>query len=150
MRGDMRVITAELFDQSDSLFVVTTNGNLRRNNTLVMGAGAAAEAKRAFRDIERLAGTAILAKSVKRDYYLYGFLQISPLLGIFQTKDHWRNKADLNIIRMSTVLLTEWCYENPTTQVRMNFPGIGLGGLSESEVLKIIADLPETVTVCKR
>jgi hypothetical protein len=115
-----------------------------------MGAGAAADAKRHFPSIERLAGNAILAKSIKRDYYLYGFLQVSPLLGIFQTKDHWRNKSDLNIIRMSTVLLNEWCEQNPAMQARMNFPGIGLGGLTESEVLKIIADLPETVTVCKR
>lgn len=147
----MKIRTEELFDKSDSLFIVTTNGNLRADGRLVMGAGAAADAKHLYPNIELIAGKSIIEHGIKRNgFYLYGFLLIAHEIAIFQTKGNWRDKADINLLQASCNMLRVWCNENPCRPVRMNFPGIGLGGLSEHAVLAIIKYLPDSVTVCKR
>ncbi len=111
---------------------------------LVMGAGAA----KALAEAEpRL--PALLAEAVKREgalrngVYLYGFVAVEVggrLYGAFQTKAHFRDRADLELIRLAASRLGELLERHPGLEVHMAFPGIGLGGLRSKEVLGVLRE----------
>lgn len=71
-----------------------------------------------------------------------------PGLGIFQVKDRFGDKADLELIRRSAVTLAQYAKQHPDTQVRMNYPGIGWGHQSRKAVEPLLDCLPENVTIC--
>jgi len=75
-------------------------------------------------------------------WHLYGLLvtQVAPGLhaGVFQTKGDWRSPADLSLIAYSARKLAEWARKNPGLEIHLAFPGIGLGGLEEGEVLEVL------------
>jgi hypothetical protein len=77
-------------------------------------------------------------------WYLYGLLtlEVAPGLsvGLFQTKGDWKDPADLGIIRYSATVLAQYLEGKPQ-EVHMAFPGIGLGGLSQEEVLEVLEPL---------
>jgi hypothetical protein len=87
------------------------------------------------------------------NWHLYGLLiiQVAPGLhaGLFQTKGDWRDRADLSLIAYSARKLAEWLKKNPGQEAHLAFPGVGLGGLEESEVLEVLepifGDLPVTL-----
>jgi hypothetical protein len=81
----------------------------------------------------------------------YGLL-ISPRwpdakLGTFQVKRHYSQAASLELVRRSTAALCAWCADHPDAQVALNFPGIGNGRLHREDVLPIITQLPDQVTI---
>ena len=109
---------------------------------LVMGAGAA----KALAEAEpRL--PSLFAEAVRREgayqggVYLYGFVAVEVdgrSYGAFQTKGHFRDRADLALIRLGASKLRRFLEERPGLEVHMAFPGIGLGGLSPMAVLEVL------------
>lgn len=140
------------------LVIVTTNGMLRSSNQhLVMGGGAAKEARDRIQGVETLCGKAIVSYGTQEasGEWRYGFLPISQRLvyqqygfGIFQTKYHWQQKSDLNLIRFSTEMLCAYALEHSDQTFQLNYPGVGLGGLIPNDVFPIIRTLPANVIVC--
>lgn len=64
--------------------------------------------------------------------YLYGFVAVEVggrSYGAFQTKAHFRDRADLRLIRLAASRLRRFLEERSGLEVHMAFPGIGLGGL---------------------
>lgn len=147
------------FDQAD-LFLVTTNSYVRKDGSLVMGAGAARQMRDRFRGVNFGFGRAVREDCGHLGEY--GIVTIGtpldsmddpagiaqPELGAFQVKTHWKNKADTQLIAGSAAILSEHLREHgPDYQVHLNFPGIGNGGLDPGDVLPIISPWPSNVHV---
>jgi len=140
------------------MYVVTTNATITLKGKLVMGRGAAEQATKRLKGIQKEAADVIkfhawinrLSKPP-----LYGFLPVRlPRpeegkygFGIFQVKSHYSNKADLDIISTSASGLRVWALENSEVTIRMNYPGIGNGRLDKSSVIALIRGLPDNVYI---
>jgi hypothetical protein len=126
------------------LLLATGNGVLRRDGSLVMGAGSAKALAEAYPQAPKLFGE--MARKVGRPegrgWYLYGLLaaQVGPdlAIGVFQTKGDWREPASLALVAHSARKLAEWMEENPGWEAHVAFPGVGLGGLEEREVFAVL------------
>jgi hypothetical protein len=131
------------------LFLITTNSTIRRDGALVMGRGIARQARDCFPRLAGALGRQIL--SLCGNQGTYGLL-VSPRwpeakLDAFQIKRHYGQPASLELIRYSTAALSVWCAEHREALVYLNFPGAGNGRLQREDVLPIIAQLPDQVTI---
>jgi hypothetical protein len=137
--------------QEADLFLITTNSTLT-SGRLVMGRGIAREARDRFPGLDYTLGMHIDWSCGNQGTY---GLFVSPLwpekkLGLFQVKRHFSQQADLELITYSTRLLRDWCIAHPDASVHLNFPGIGNGRRPITEVMPIIAQLPDNVQVWRR
>jgi len=147
------VVKGNFLCGSRGLLLATGNGVVRADGHLVMGAGAAKALAQAYPYLPRVFGRMARNQPRMGGWHLYGLLiiQVAPGLhaGLFQTKGDWRDPADLSLIAYSAKKLAEWLSNNPGQEVHMAFPGVGLGGLEEEEVLEvldpILRDLPITL-----
>jgi hypothetical protein len=139
------------------LILVTANNSIKMNGALVMGRGAAAEAKAKIRGIDVQAGkklSGIFRKQRPGVRGQYGLTLVRvPTeekigLGLFQVKTHFASTATLGLIELSTRLLAQYAMMYPELNIRMNYPGIGYGGLERAVVEPILAPLPDNVTIC--
>jgi hypothetical protein len=131
------------------LFLITTNATITVRGALVMGRGIARQAKERFPGLDVALGRQIQALCGNQS--IYGLL-VSPRwptakLSAFQVKRHYSQPASLELIRRSTAALCAWCADHPGACVHLNFPGIGNGRLRREDVLPIIAQLPDQVTI---
>lgn len=149
----------DAYDKVD-LFLITTNGVIKvkanGERGLIMGAGIAHEALLRFPGLD----TAIAEHLNKvRVVKSPGFVEYQLIvnvysraisLGCFQTKHHYGDSSHPNLIARSVLALKRWCEKNPTKTVALNFPGIGKGRLVREDVLPLLMDLPEQVTIWER
>jgi hypothetical protein len=140
----MRVVKGNFLSASKGLLLATGNGVVRRDGLLTMGAGAAKALAQAYPHLPRVFGRRAQGMPNMGGWHLYGLLalEVAPGLhaGLFQSKGDWRSPADLGIIRYSATVLAKYLEGNPQ-EVHMAFPGIGLGGLPEDEVLEALEPL---------
>lgn len=124
-----------------TLVAAPTNGVLTSRG-LVMGAGAAKALAEAEPRLPRLFAEAVRREGTLRGgVYLYGFVAVEVdgrSYGAFQTKGHFRDRADLGLVRLGASRLQRFLEERPGLEVHMAFPGIGLGGLSPRAVLEVL------------
>jgi O-acetyl-ADP-ribose deacetylase (regulator of RNase III) len=113
--------------------VVPTNGTLDARGRLVMGAGVAREARRRFPGLPEVLG-AWVARYGNRPFRL-----LNEGLLTFPTKFDWRDKASLELVRASAVLLAEMVDKWGIKSVAMPRVGCGLGGLSWGSVSPILS-----------
>jgi len=157
----MEILAEDLWKpvRGQVMYIVTTNGCVQKGRGLIMGAGAAKEAVRRYPDIEKWSASSILKNGVQVEGWLYRyvFLPVLPVtpeqpvgLGIFQAKLHFKHPSSLDLIRQSAQMLQEYSKARPAVRFRLNFPGIGLGGLSKDAVLPLLVFLPDNVTICYR
>ena len=153
------------------MIVVTTNATITRRGLLVMGAGAAFQAKLRYPNIDKECAEIIQKTSrllwaypgekADMDAYSgvgYYFQVVRPPrpgenkvgFGVFQVKVHFRDDAHLELIRRSAIVLEEYCRGHPDVVIRMNYPGIGYGRLDRKVVEPLLVNLPDNVTICYR
>lgn len=147
----MPIVTGDyLQEHPNSVYVPTTCGIITgRDPRLVMGAGAALAAREKFPWMPAYAAMTILniggVAQMGRGLYLYGFVPVysendkTPLVGCFQTKLDFRKKADIKVISLSASLLWVYASQHEDLRFQVPFPGIGLGGLREEDVLTYIS-----------
>lgn len=130
------------------LFVITTNSFITKDGRLVMGRGIAREACTRFPGLDTRLAEAI--RKHCRHLHEYN-LVIDPQTRIaaFQVKYHWADMATPRLIRASAIALRNLVAGRPL-HVHLNFPGIGNGRLNRDDVLPLLIDLPETVTIWER
>jgi hypothetical protein len=144
------------YDEAD-LFVITTNGTIKRNGALVMGRGIARQARDKFLGLDLVLGKRIAgccdnsSTALRADKGGYGLL-VSPRwpeakLGVFQVKRRFNDTADLELVQFSVTKLRAWCVTHPGAIVHMDFPGIGNGRLCREDVLPIVMQLPDQVSI---
>lgn len=133
--------------KADSV-LFTGNATIRHDGCLVMGRGAAMQAQVRYPGCNKVFG-----KLVHESKSPYGVLwhpdMRDPMLGVFQVKGLYSEKAGVELIAYSTSMLKPLALLLKHRLYAVNFPGIGYGGLSESEVLPIIQCLPDNVEVWK-
>jgi hypothetical protein len=158
----MKIVIGELFDSTDPIILVTTNSFIRKDGGLVMGRGAALQLKTLVPKIDYSFGKMIKYYSKHLGEYnvllmnpyidLGGYMSIFQHYGIFQVKYHYKDMADLELIKRSTDKLIEIMHKFPYNglPISMNYPGIGFGQLFREEVYPIIKNLPDNVTIYER
>lgn len=151
----MIIKTGNLFNKPfpNKVVLIATTNAVIRGQTLVMGAGAAKDMVTFNHDAPRLAYEAIVQKSGTTDLPVYGYLRILDSdvgLGIFQTKKNYSAKSEIDLIKISCEDLIEDALNNHQVEFRLNYPGIGLGGLSKQDVSKYVEKLPDNVIVFEK
>lgn len=135
----------------NSMMLVTANSVLNRYGWLVMGAGAAYQARLNYPMLDKVFGDAV-AKTCG-SHGVFGLIihpdwpEPKTNIGLFQTKTDWRQPSNLDIIQKSADMLALWAAEHPDIQVHLNYPGIGLGGLPIIVVQPIVDALPDNVHI---
>lgn len=137
-----------LWDAKTKRILVTTNCSLRKDGALVMGRGAASEAKVKYPGCALRFGTMIDNFRALHGNLVYGvILDPESKLGIFQVKYSFWESASLYLIENSVESLVGLHTLDPGVTYAMNFPGIGNGKLSRASVLPLLKKLPDTVEV---
>lgn len=159
----MQIIEKDILEDEDILDYIcfTANSFVKNNGALVMGAGFAKTIKDKFIDIDFKFGAIVNdVKEVvnihrtsydilKRDFPRYGLVFVDNI-GAFQTKYAFNNKSPIELVQFSTEKLKEFAENNPDKIIGLNYPGIGLGGLQEEQVLPLIETLPDNVLIYKK
>jgi len=124
---------------------VTTNGIVRKDGLAVMGKGSAEEARHRFPGVDAYLGTLLTdygnhvfpIQEVQDTRLGYDWTLLS-----FPTKEHWREKSDLELIRRSCGELMDEADRTPAWQtILLPRPGCGQGGLDWPDVRRIITPL---------
>jgi hypothetical protein len=132
-----------------TILTITTNSIVTKHNKLVMGAGAAQQARDSHPGLDLAAGKKLLEKGLAGKQY--GLLKPIKELNIllFQVKIHWGEPADIELIRYSTEILTGLASRKPELEFWLNYPGIGSGKLDMADVEPVLSILPDNVVVWK-
>lgn len=123
----------------------TSNGVVKANGDLVMGAGVAKQFRDKFPGLAKMIGARrrVLGQHVhfwagKANGYN------RPDLVSFPTKNDWRDPSDIQLIKQSAEELMHMADVRKWQKVYLPRPGIGLGGLSwdkvKMELEKILDD----------
>jgi len=146
----MKRETGNMFDEFDQhgelhLMFVTTNSYIRTDGALVMGRGAAKVMAHRFPEFPYELGKNIEHLGI---YGIRMKIRDQTDLGIFQVKQHFKDKASLALIEASTRDLTDLANGlSEHHRIDMNYPGIGYGGLNYQAVDPIIQNLPDNVHI---
>ncbi len=124
-----------------NLYFFTGNSYVKRNGALVMGRGAARQVRDLYPGIDKKFGR-VIPHLGHYGYYIEGSI------GVFQVKKHFSAKAELDLIKVSTEFLTGFALTWPQA-IYMNYPGIGNGGLLQTDVAPLLATLPDNVFLYK-
>jgi len=141
----MKIDKGDLWTYPADWRVITTNGVVKSNGYLVMGAGNALQATQKFPDLPKILGTKVTKGG--NHCYIVNFQIIS-----FPTKHHWKDASDIKLIENSAKelrilidLLTVKkasegisSLEDIELKIVMPPPGCGLGGLKWEDVKKVI------------
>lgn len=126
---------------------ITTNSYVKNNGRLVMGRGIAQQVRDSFPDIDLDLGKTITSRGLHLKTYDLIQSQTYPKIWAFQVKWHWADKANLTLIESACDELSNMAQYNYDKVFYLNFPGIGNGQLSREEVLPIVEQLPDNVTI---
>ncbi len=142
----------------NDVFLFTSNNIVKRvkektievDHRLVMGAGAA----KAFLNLFPMSDSIFAERiNIIKIYgcftakYTNTKLNRPSTIGVFQTKENYKDPSNLSLISKSTAMLKSLATNNPHLIYHLNYPGIGLGNLSKEVVYPIIKDLPDNVII---
>lgn len=130
----------DAFGETD-WFLFTSNPIISKDGQAVMGRGMALELAKAFPEIRY-----DMAKKVNDDRNVHTVGYYGPTrqrVGYFMVKEHWRDRASLDLIENSCYDLADIIYTLEDTlgrglKVDLNFPGIGNGGLDREQVKPLL------------
>ena len=147
----MKLRRGNLWNSTDDVILITGNSYVRNDGALVMGRGAALEAQNRYPGCNLVFGKLIRKAADPYGVVLHPDL-VGPRLGVFQVKRHFKDDADMDLIRFSVETLVALMITGKLQRmlVSINFPGIGFGRLRKDDVLPVISSLPDQVTVWER
>lgn len=133
------IFSPDLLDNANAI-CFTSNGVVKSNGRLTMGAGIALTFRELFKDIDLLAGHAVKANgNICQVVYDWRNLKdqnrIIKIVA-FPTKNHWRSNSDLSLIVSSTKQLIELINFNCWSKVLITRMGTGNGGLNWEKQVK--------------
>ncbi len=141
-----------------AVICVPANSFIRKNGELTMGAGFALAAAQHYPHLARQAGFALGFSGLHLRRFGFRIVTNSPktdgkptYVGLFQTKLHFKDPSSVDLIAESTDQLRQYALKGKHhTVLHLPFPGVGLGGLAEAEVMPILEDLPDNVVIWTR
>lgn len=126
-----------ILDQSEleqlDAICVTTNGIVKSNGELVMGAGVALAFKNKYPTLPKDLGSKVKGYGNKVHYF-----HNSPFIVSFPTKHDWKNPSDMDLIINSAKELQNLIDVNKWMKVGLPCPGARNGGLSVDESLNLL------------
>jgi hypothetical protein len=129
------------------VFLFTANNVIKKDGSLVMGAGTAKEVQDAWPKVSLMLGQKI-QKFGNNDYHVVTTtIQKGQVIGAFQTKRNYKHISSYDIIHKSTQSLKKIASKYPQFRYHLNFPGIGYGKLDYEKVFDIINVLPDNVLI---
>jgi hypothetical protein len=126
----------DIWKMHGSARVITTNGVVRKDGACVMGRGVALQAKERYPGIEFALGEII---RIKGNHVFTLMSEEGDTFFSFPVKHHWRDRADLDLIRRSAEEIMEAKFGRE--RILMPRPGCGNGGLTWEEVKPVIAPI---------
>ncbi len=136
----MKEIFGNLWELPAEAICITTNGYVKNNGAAVMGRGCALEAKQRYPRLDFHLGSLIRFQGNR--VFNMGLLDADgPLLFTFPVKHHWREKADINLIKKSANQLMTAIEILELENVLLPRPGCGNGQLNWEEVKTVIEPL---------
>lgn len=133
MRPGTREDVGDLWTYPCDARVITTNGVVKANRELVMGAGVAKAAATRYPRLAKYLGESVAAFGNTPVVYHALTTVVS-----FPTKHDWREPSDPKLIEQSAHTLARITNAYGWKDVAMTRPGCGLGGLQWADVKKII------------
>lgn len=136
------------YGKPNSTILVTTCGVIL-NGKLVMGAGAALDAKLREPELPSNFGTLIMRYAdVSNNIGNYGLLyHPDRRINAFQTKYHYKHDSSIELITMAAEKLKFVAEHEPEKTFNLTFPGIGFGRLNPESVKPLLAGLPDNVII---
>ena len=154
----MKLIQGNIWDELENkevIFCFESNSMLDFQKHLYMKEGSAFFMKQRFPEISKIFGDLINGDSIFgcKSGGKFGFIGIetdsSNIVAAFQTKRHWQDKKDLELIRYSVYCLSSFIESSlrlgSFTKIVMPFPEGD--DLEREDVLKILKKLPDNVWV---
>ena len=117
---------------------VTTNGVVKSNGELVMGAGVAKQFANKYQSLPLLLGDKVLSHG--NHVYFATEIDETAILS-FPTKHNYRDKSSLELIKRSAKRLVYWANSTGAKTIVIPSPGTGLGGLSKEVVYSALNDI---------
>jgi len=138
-----------IFDKVDEGFVgILTNGVVKPNGCLVMGAGQAKEALDLFPFIDAVLGDHVKEHgNIPKLFEMLDKFEVPADLFSFPTKVHFREPSSFELIKNSAKWLDDTARENASELFFLPRPGCGLGGLRWDDVRYNISFLPDNVII---
>ena len=135
----MKEAKGNLWDSGAEVIVITTNGFVKNNGEAVMGRGCALEAKNIWPSFPKALGKVL--REHGNNVHVFDFPDGHHLV-TFPVKHHWREKADLKLIRRSVnQLIAEASLLHTWKTIALPRPGCGNGRLDwETEVKPLLVD----------
>lgn len=145
------------------LIMVATCSVLDKNGDLVMGKGSALAAKERFPFLPVVFGDVIQGKGLDGKFYGIVAAQETLItrkdaqtgkvlidkfpcrLAGFQSKRHWRDPSNPELIRDSAKMLLR--FGKRFNRIALTKPGVGAGELEDDEVEPILAMLPDNYII---
>ena len=132
----MRIATVNILSnevlQSADAICFTSNGIIKANGRLVMGAGNAKAFRDYFLNLDRSAAHEVNTNGNKcqivRSHEKTHNGKVVRIIA-FPTKHHWKNPSDLELIKKSAIELVALADELEWKSVYLPPPGCGHGGL---------------------
>ena len=109
---------------------ITTNGAVRKDGRLVMGRGCAREARDRFPNVDKVLGGLVLRRGN------VPHVEHGARIVTFPVKHHWRERADLDLIRASATALARTWFDDRRLYIPR--PGCGNGGLRWEDVKPVL------------
>lgn len=131
------ILSTEILSVADAV-CVTTNGIVKSDGRLVMGAGVALAFANKWPELSRDLGGFVEDEGNIVNYVEY---LNCPMIISFPTKHHYREGSDIGLIKRSALQLMEIIEEFQLSRVYLPRPGTGLGKLSWETVRKAISSL---------
>lgn len=148
IRGD--ILSNQILHKADAI-CFTSNGILRQNGRLVMGAGVAKAFRDYFRDLDLSAGKAVnRAGNICQIILEVSPIQLDKVVSIvaFPTKHDWRDNSDPVLIRQSAKQLRELANLNSWKQVYLPRPGCRNGKLSWRDIKPVLEEILDDRFYC--
>lgn len=120
-----------IFDthQTYNAICVTTNGQVKKDGRLIMGAGVALQFKENFPGLDYELGQKVLTYG-NRPFLIF---KKNTAIVSFPTKNDWRKKSDIELIKFSAKNLVKIAQSRFWTRIALPAPGVGKGGLNWSK-----------------
>ena len=128
------------------VYLFTGNATVKNNGAIVMGRGAAREVRDSWPGVDKAFGVLIHERQ-PHERVIMAEIAPNQILGWFQVKHNWYEAASLDLIEGSVRSLTVRALTCTDVKYHLNYPGIGNGGLTVSEVEPVISQLPDNVIV---
>ena len=140
----MKEIKGDIFDYigiADAI-CVTTNGIVKKDGSLVMGAGIAKAMADKYPDLPKVLGKKV--NTTGKNIVFKGIEakdnQGTYILS-FPTKNDYRSKSNKELIRRSAIRLKYLADIHKLNNIIIPCPGIGCGGLKKTDVINLLSNI---------